>query len=146
MLDAVDLITVASIIAAFTAVVLFFRIERELKLRERGMVPWVPWADWLVVASSAACLLGAILPLLIFGKNNGVVRAVSASVCSGSIMLISGYVPAILAHYRLLFGQHRKGHIQNPEPAERIVVIAVVVIAVVVSLGTFVQNRDRAIS
>jgi hypothetical protein len=140
VLDASDLITVASIVAAFSGGVLFFRIGRELG-GGTGPVTWIPWADRLVIASSTACLLLAILPLLVFGKNSSLARNVSTSVCVGSVLLLGGYIPAILAHYRLLFGSKRSGPRENPEPAERFWVLGTVIIAVVLSATVFLRNR-----
>jgi small-conductance mechanosensitive channel len=146
MLDTTDLITVGSIVAAFSAVVIFFRIDRELKLKQAGISSWIPWADRLVISSSIGCLLLAILPLLLFGRNH-LARAVATSACSGSIILVTGYVPAILAHYRLIFGRTRTGlPIENPEPAERVIVLgssAVAAAAALVLLIVNLQNPSR---
>lgn len=45
---------------------------------------------------------------------------------------VSAYILAILTHYPLLFGRQRKGHRENPEPAERLLVLA-----------TAIASRDR---
>jgi hypothetical protein len=63
MADASSLATTASIIAAFGIAMLFFRIQRELGMAERGEINWIPWADWLLVGATAVSLLLVILPL-----------------------------------------------------------------------------------
>ena len=35
---------IAAIIAGFGSAMLFFRIERELRMSEEGEVTWIPWA------------------------------------------------------------------------------------------------------
>lgn len=120
MPESSDLITIASIVAAFGVAMLFFRIRRELEMGSAGERVWIPWADWLIVIATLCSLLLVLLPMLIFGYNNIFVKAVSTSGCAGCVVLIAGYVLAILAHYRLIFGRARIGPRDNPEPTERV--------------------------
>lgn len=135
-----DLTTVASIIAAFGVATLFFRIQRELEMGKAGERVWIPWADWLIVIATLCSLLLVLLPLLIFERNNLLAKAVSTSACVASVILLAGYVLAILAHYRLLFGCGRSGPRDNPEPAEMILFIVSLLVAGALSLYILIVN------
>jgi hypothetical protein len=43
---------------------------------------------------------------------------------AASIIMIVGYVFAILAHYRLILGKNGQGSRNNPEPAEAVILYA----------------------
>jgi hypothetical protein len=109
---------------------LFFRIERELKMSGRGELVWIAWADWLLVTATLICLVGVILPITFNARIT--IPAASAAVSS---TLVAGYVFGIMAHYRILFGSGRTGPRTNPEPAERNVVYVTVAFAVGVGIA-----------
>jgi hypothetical protein len=53
-------------------------------------------------------------------------------------VLVAGYIPAIMAHYRIVFvrdrlfwGRLRQGPRDNPEPSERILAVGVAALATV---------------
>jgi hypothetical protein len=122
MPDPGTLATVASIISAFGAAMLFFRIQREINMKEKGERVWLPMADWLLVAATLFCLLLVIIPLVSFGG----LRLPTAAAGTAAI-LVAGYVLAIMAHYRIVFdrafliwGAKRIGPRDNPEPSELI--------------------------
>ena len=50
--DSGTLAGVASVIAAFGAAMLFFRVQREITMREQDERNWIPWADWLLVVAT----------------------------------------------------------------------------------------------
>jgi hypothetical protein len=52
---------------------------------------------------------------------------------------VAGYVIAILGHYRIVFGRNREGPRYNPEPAEKVAVIAFSIAAVVVFIARVAQ-------
>jgi amino acid transporter len=125
-MDAATLATIASVISAFGAAMLFFRIQRELSMKEQGEQIWLPRADWLLVVATLLCLLLVIVPLVLFSN----IRLPAAAAGSAAIM-VAGYVLAILAHYRIFFGRQwlfwgnlRPGPRDNPEPAELILSVA----------------------
>lgn len=131
--------TVASIVVGFGAVVLMFRIQRELYVREslKCSVNWIARADWLVViAMFLAGLLGLALPLSGFTLT-GLWQRLPLAGCISAITLLLGYVFAILAHYRLLRnGPKTKddGTEQartNPEPPEGAIFWITLIIAAV---------------
>ena len=134
-----DLTTVAGIIAGFGVAMLFFRIQRELEMGKAGERVWIPWADWLIVIATLCSLLLVLLPLLILSQNN-IAKAVSTSACVASVVLLTGYVFAILAHYRLLFSCGRSGPRYNPEPSERILVFLSTIIAGSLALSILIIN------
>lgn len=127
MNDTSTLLMVASIIAGFGATIFTFRLQREIQMTEHNMLAWIPCADRLVVSSVLLSLLVVILPLVSVSAPSEMVWRIAASGCTMSVDMLAGYVPAILAHYRLIFGDHTKAH-WNPEPAERRIVLATVVL------------------
>ena len=133
-IDQGTLATIASIIAAFGAAMLFFRIQRELHMRAKGETVWLAIADWLLVVATLVCLLFVIVPIVLsFG-----LRLPSAAAAAAAIM-VAGYVPAILGHYRIVFGRRRHGPRANPEPSERWFVLFTFVAAVAVFLVLLVR-------
>jgi hypothetical protein len=128
MADAATLATIASIISGFGIAMLFFRIQRELQMHEQLEVNWIPWADRLLITATLISLLLVIFPLVTFGTTSSVLGFASAA-CAAATLMVAGYVPGILAHYRLFLGSQRKGPRKNPEPAEKVVVLAVIAAA-----------------
>src|SRR5438128_130336 len=124
MRDANTLATVASIIAGFGAAMLAFRLEREVKAGDEGDLMWVAWADWLVIAATLLCLSLGLFPIVSGLVHEPLQTALASAATSAAIVLTIGYVPAILAHYRLIFRGKRKGSRRNPEPPERWFVLA----------------------
>ena len=129
MANVTTLATVASIIAGFGAAMLFFRIQRELQAHERMEWKWIPWADRLLIGATLVALLFVVLPLVAFTNRPGGMAELPAAACAAATVLVAGYVPAILAHYRLLFGSKSEGPGSNPEPAERVIVILTLLLA-----------------
>lgn len=127
MLGASDFITIASVAFGFGAAMLFFRIQRELEMERAGEPRWVPWADSLIVLATLSSLLLVLLPLLILGQA---AVAVAGAACTASAVLVAAYIPALLAHYRLVFGKGRSGPRNNPEPAEGVIAFGGFVLAV----------------
>jgi glucan phosphoethanolaminetransferase (alkaline phosphatase superfamily) len=132
--DAGTLANIASVIAAFGAAMLFFRIQRELQMRGKGEPVWLPWADWLLVAATLICLLLVIVPIVSTSSLN-----LPAAASASAAILVAGYVFAILAHYRIVFGRNRDGPRSNPEPAELLFVI----VATVAAVGVFMWRLSR---
>jgi hypothetical protein len=56
------------------------------------------------------------------------------------LVSLAGYVVGILSHYRLLFGRRRVGPRLNPEPSERVVVIATAVAALGVCVLSLIST------
>ena len=131
-----DLITVAGIVFGFGVVVIMFRIERELKMRDKGEQNWIAYSDYLVFASIGASIFIVLLPVLTVPAYRFIIPAARAG-CVAAIILEAGYIPSILAHYRLGIGEHRTGGRDNPEPAERLLVRATVIISAVCFCATF---------
>jgi hypothetical protein len=107
------LANVASVIAAFGAAMIYFGIQREEQMREEGETVWLPLADWLLLVATWCCLLLAIVPIAANVKSR-----LSASALAFSAVLVAGYLPAILAHYRIVFGTSRSGPRDMAEPLE----------------------------
>lgn len=124
------LATVASIIAGFGGAMLAFRVEREAEGQEEGHSSWIPWADALLISAILGSILLVILPIVSLRTLQGLIAKLPQAACSAACILVCGYVLAILAHYRLLFGAKRRGERENPEPAERWIVICTAVVSV----------------
>lgn len=133
--QAADLLTVASIIAGFGVTVLMFRIQRELYMQEKNEPTWITWADRLVISSTLTALLFVVLPIVVFGPERPTTMAVSATATSAAVILLGGYVPSILAHYRFFVpgGPPRS----NPEPWERKFAWTTLVVGMIGAVATF---------
>lgn len=121
---------IASIMAGFGSAMLFFRIERELRMGGKNEVTWIPWADWLLLSATLACLLLVILPMVALGPRRGMLQNLPAAGCSAASVMVAGYIFGILAHYRLILGKSRSGPRDNPEPAERVLVLLAAALAI----------------
>ncbi len=137
-MDAGTLATIASIISAFGAAMLFFRIQRELYMREQLERDWFPLADWLLVAATLMCLLLVIVPLVSYSATKLPASATDlpAAAAGSAAILVAGYVFSILAHYRILFGyerllwgKRREGPRDKTEPSELYLSIATAIFA-----------------
>lgn len=124
--DASDIATVASIVAGFGSTALAFRLERHLQQLplEREEHSWLPVADWLLIAANAIALLLVLAPLLIFDLST---IQFPRAACAAACVLLAGYVFAIQAHYRLIFGAGKR--YENP-PSRRVTATAEWIIAV----------------
>jgi hypothetical protein len=103
--------------------VLFFRIDRELRMAGRRERIWIPWADWLLLAATLGSLITVLLPLVLFPDSEVLGLRVLAAGCAAALVCLTGYVIGALAHYRLIFAS---GPRSKAEPAERVVLIATV--------------------
>jgi len=121
-----EVISASAIVAGFGVTAIMFRVQRELYVLEvlEVGIAWLAWADYLVVISVALAVFGSTLPLLIFPVVGRSIMAIAASSCAAALVLLAGYVPAILAHYRIELGARRKGAREKGEPIERWIVIA----------------------
>lgn len=138
MLENGALATIASIVAAFGAAMLSFRIQRELEVRQQGERNWIPWADRLLVGATLTCLWLVIVPLVATTHSSPPVAALERAACAASAIMLSGYVFALLAHYRLIWGGSQSGPRRNPEPAERTAVWVTLVAAAGVFATVFI--------
>jgi len=128
-----DLIALAAIIIGFGATIIAFRIQREAAMEEADERVWLPWADWLILIAVALCVVFVVLLLATVTRW----RIAFASAAGAAAMVLEGgYIPSILAHYRILFGKDRaeKGILREPgEPAE----VGFVIVTAVVAALTF---------
>jgi hypothetical protein len=59
----------------------------------------------------------------------GIEGPASAGASVASSICIAGYLPAVLAHYRIGFGKGRHGPRDNPEPMECVSVVLTLLLA-----------------
>jgi hypothetical protein len=134
MADVGTLGTIASVIAGFGGAMLLFRLQRELEMQRETEVQWIPWADRLLILATLIALLLVLLPLVATTNRPGLLAHLPAAGCAAALILMAGYILAVLAHYRLFLGAGRRGPRTNPEPAERAVVLATGLVALLAFL------------
>ena len=130
-------LTVASILSGFGISVFMFRIQRELRVRDRhpDWPNWLAWADYLVLSSIVLSLLLVVLPLVALPEPNRFAFSVAAASCAASSLLLVAYPFAILDHYRIEIGTWRTRQGEKPqarhkgEPIERVIVVSTGIIA-----------------
>ena len=122
MSDSGTLSTVASIIAGFGVAMLFFRIQRELVMREKNEQIWIPYSDWLLIIATLISLILVILPLILSSFVPSFLSGLPSAACAAATIMVAGYIMGILAHYRLILSGKRLGPRDNPEPSEKIIV------------------------
>jgi hypothetical protein len=140
MVDIGILSTIAAVIAGFGIAGFVFRIQRELAMQDAGENTWVPWADWLLIGATIGTLVLVLVPILLFNSSKFLGRRLPAAGCSAALVSLAGYIPGLLAHYRLVFGASRSGSRTNPEPAERVVVITSGALSVVAFVASLVST------
>jgi hypothetical protein len=115
-----DLIAVAAIVIGFGLTTIMFRIQREIEMRDKGETVWVAWSDYLIFGSVFLAVFLVVIPLLVFSS-----RTLAPAASAAAIILQAGYIPAILAHYRIICGKARdkeKIAREQGEPAEKWIV------------------------
>jgi uncharacterized membrane protein len=127
-----DLIAAATLIVGFGVTVIMFRVQRELWVQEHhpGSPTWLAWSDYLILASVGLALFLVLVPLLFLRVITPLVQAVAAAACVAAVFLQAGYIPSILAHYRIEIGRGRKGDRLKGEPAERLLAVASAALAI----------------
>ena len=133
-----NIVTVAGVLLSLAIAALLFRLARELYMRERREHEWLAFAERLVVVAAALCLVVIVLALFTASSGSTAV-IVSRSATLAALILLVGYVPAILAHYRFIGGRGRPLLRDNPEPLERRVVHWTWVTAVFISVLSWVM-------
>lgn len=149
VVDEATIATIGAVIVGFGITALVFRVQREIQQADAGKTAWIPWADRLLIGVVTVTLLLVLFPIALGGGSSRLWAAgrLPAAACSGSTVALTGYIPALLAHYRLALkpGSRRKwiwfgGELSKSrhagEPAERVIVgasVALSVIAVVIS-------------
>jgi hypothetical protein len=131
MADTQTLGTVASIITTGGVTMLFFRVQREQEMKRRGEPNWIPVADWLLLGAAVTAIVLVLMPLLL-SDSEFFGRRVPTAGCAAALVALVGYVPALLAHYRLAFGTAGRTHARgNPEAPEGEIVVGTTAVAVV---------------
>ncbi len=140
------LISAAAIIIGFGVTVFLFRVQRELWVRDKHpeWPNWVSWSDYLALSSMVSALIFVIIPLVTFPNLPPLFKDIAAAACAASSVLLIGYIPAVLAHYRIEIGSNRVGPRGKGEPAERAWVIGIAVLATIIFLG-IILLRQRVI-
>lgn len=131
-MDSAEIISASAIVAGFGVTSIMFRIQRELYVFEVLKIKtlWLAWADYLVLSSVALAVFGGTVPLIAVPRTPRSVLAVAAASCVAALVLLAGYVPSILAHYRIGLGATREGPRAQGEPVERRFVVGSLICAV----------------
>jgi hypothetical protein len=140
-----DLLATASIVIGFGVTAVMFRVQRELSLREAHPTDpsWLAWADYLILGSIGLAALGVVVPLLADSAASASVIATAAACCVAAVILQAGYVPSLLAHYRIELGSGRKGLRVRGEPLERKLALGSVIGALLAFALTLFQRWPR---
>lgn len=133
------LISTAMAIVGLSFTILIFRVKREIDMSEKGETTWIAFSDWLVVIALLIAGLFVLIPTLASDAAGRGRLLLSALVFS--VVMVLGWVPAIMAHYRLIFGRRRTGPRDNPEPAEVAIVITVVLLSATAFAVTYYLPR-----
>ena len=88
-----------------------------------------------MIGSIALSLLLVVLPLVALPSPGKQALAFAAASCAAATILLAGYPPAILDHYRIEIGANRKGDRNKGEPIEKVLVLLTAFIAVAVFAG-----------
>lgn len=139
-------LTVASILSGFGISVFMFRVQRELRVRDRHpkWPNWLAWADYLVLFAIVLSLSLVVLPLVAIPEPSRFVFSVAAASCAASSLLLLAYPFAILDHYRIEIGAWRTREGEKPqerhkgEPIERVIVVSTVLAAAIVFIAIVV--------
>jgi multisubunit Na+/H+ antiporter MnhC subunit len=139
-------LTVASILSGFGISVFWFRVQRELSVRDRHpeWPNWLAWADYLVLTAIVLSLSLVLLPLVALPEPNRFVFSVAGASCAASSLLLLAYPFAILDHYRIEIGTWRTREGEKPrarhkgEPIERVIVVSAVIVAALVFIAIVV--------
>ena len=135
-----DLIALAAIIIGFGSTIVTFRIQREVAMEKEAERIWLPWADWLILLAIG---LSVTFVVLLLAKVTPVRTAFAAAAGATAIVLEAGYIPSILAHYRIWFGKGRHQKRiprEQGEPAEKVFVILTIAVAVLTLAFVFASN------
>jgi hypothetical protein len=111
-----ELIAVAAIVIGFGLTVIMFRVQRELWVQEKhsDWRNWVASSDFLIFVSLLLGVLVSVILLLPGLRPRA--EAFASAACASALILQFGYIPAILAHYRIDMGRKRT---EERKPRER---------------------------
>ncbi len=133
-MNVTELATLATIVVGFTANILAFRLNREADMDDEGLPKWIPWADRLLIVGSLIAVSCVIVPAIVVEKTDHLGRFPRAA-CAAALVMLGGYFPAILAHYRLIFRGERRGRRKAGEPPEKVIVCLTAAIAFAIFIG-----------
>jgi hypothetical protein len=129
------LVSAASIMAGFGVVFFAFRLERELKVAEQRQArTWIAVSDWLLIAAIVISLILVVVPLVSSSALPAASLDRARAACAAAAILISGYIPSILAHYNFIYWLHKPR--RNPTIPEALMVILTLVVAAMVYQGS----------
>ena len=98
-------------------------------MKGRGERSWLPVADLLLLGATLTAIVVVLLPILLFDSEFLGSRVPNAG-CAAALVALAGYVPALLAHYRLIFGTaNEETSRRNPEPPEGEIVVGTTAVA-----------------
>jgi hypothetical protein len=105
VVDEATIATIGAVIVGFGTAAFVLRVQREIQQIDARKVSWIPWADRLLIGVVTVALLLILLPIALAGGDSRlwVAGRLPAAARAGSIVALAGYIPALLAHYRLAF-------------------------------------------
>jgi hypothetical protein len=146
MIDTAVLSTTAALIAGFGVSAFAFRMQRELEMQAKKEPTWIPSTDRLLIAAISCAIVVVLLPMVMGYRTEFFGRRLPLAGCAAALVAVSGYIPAVLAHYRYLGGdpnwQLKKVSNpppprHNPEPTEKWIVWTSTALAIVAFAASF---------
>ena len=90
-------------------------------------------------------VFGATVPLVVLPYASPSLIAFGAASCIAALILLAGYDPPILAHYRIELGADRSGPRHKGEPAERRFAIGSMVFAAAAFIAQRASDETRTV-
>ena len=148
MVDTGTIAAIGTLIVGFGITAFVFRVQRELQMADAGEPYWLPWADRLLVGVVTVAIGLVLFPIVMaHGASHFWGDRLPAAACAASTMALTGYIPALLAHYRfgprpartwIWFGPPPEQFRRAGEPAERVIVLVFTVLGLAAAAGSLV--------
>ncbi|HEY7020753.1 MAG TPA: hypothetical protein VH349_06510 [Ktedonobacterales bacterium] len=129
-----DLWTVAGIILGFQLAAFSWRISRELEMRAKRDITWLPPADILNLVSMAVVVIG-VFALPILGLAD---LTLTQRLFGLGLLLFLGYPFALVGHYRLFKPGHTEATYFSLQ--EKLVLAIILLISIVYLISAFADQ------
>lgn len=96
---------------------------------------WIAWSDYLIFASVLLAFFALVTTLV--PREQGL----ALGACIAAIFSEVGFIPSILAHYRIVLGASRQGFRSSGEPWERVFVVLSFILAAGAMVAVIATQR-----
>lgn len=146
MVDTDTVAAIGTLIVGFGIAAFVFRVQRELQMADAGEPYWLPWADRLLIGVVTVTIGLVLFPIVMAsGGSQFWGDRLPAAACAASTIALTGYIPALLAHYRfgprparkwIWFGPQPEQYRRAGEPAEKVIVIVFTMLGLAAAAGS----------